>query len=93
MTTSELGRRCDAIYEAKLKDRLEKTNMDDFVAIEPESGDYFLGRSITEVARAAESAYPDRRGFILRVGHAAAIDLRGHLEVIGRVDENSLRDE
>ena len=73
MTTSELGRRCEAIYEAKLKDRLEKTNISDFIAIEPESGDYFLGKSITEVTDAAENAHPGSRGFILRVGYEAAV--------------------
>ncbi|HEX3313292.1 MAG TPA: hypothetical protein VHR72_00310 [Gemmataceae bacterium] len=73
MATSEIGRRCEAIYEAKLKDRLEKTNFGDFIAIEPESGDYFLGESILEAAEAAEKAHPGRRGFILRVGYRAAV--------------------
>jgi hypothetical protein len=73
MTTSELGRRCEAIYEEKLKDRLEKTNMDDFVAIEPDSGDYFVGKTLTEVGELAEAAYPDRRCFALRVGHDATV--------------------
>ena len=56
--TSELGRRCRAIYEATLREHLEKTNMDDFVSIEPDSGDYFVGKTLTEVAKLAEAAYP-----------------------------------
>ena len=63
----------EAIYEEKLKDRLEKTNFGDFIAIEPESGDYFLGQSLTEAGEAAEAAYPDRRCFVLRVGYRAAV--------------------
>ena len=73
MATSELGRRCRAIYEAKLKDRLEQTNMDESVAIEPDSGDYFIGKTLAEVAVLAEKASPDRRCLALRVGHDATV--------------------
>jgi hypothetical protein len=42
----ELGRRVDAVYEQKLKAVLERDHMDEFVGIEPESGDYFLGKTL-----------------------------------------------
>ena len=67
----------EAIYEAGLRARLEKTNMNDFVAIEPDSGEYFLGKTLTEAAVAAEAAYPDRRAFVFRIGHEATVDMVG----------------
>ena len=35
--SAELGIRAKAIYQERLKNRLESTNRDDFVVIEPES--------------------------------------------------------
>ncbi len=49
--------------------------MDAFVCIEPESGDYFLGKSFDDAVNQAIDAYPDRLTHTLRVGHAAALHL------------------
>jgi len=73
--SNEVARRAQAIYEERLRENLEATNPDDFVAIEPESGDYFLGRSLSEAIQAARSAYPQRLSFALRVGHKATVEL------------------
>jgi hypothetical protein len=72
--TSELVRRAELIYEQRLKAGLEKTHLNYFLAIEPDSGDYFLGHTLSEVAALARKAYPGRRTFAMRVGHAAALD-------------------
>jgi hypothetical protein len=53
--------------------------MDEFVVIEPDSGDYFLGKTMSEASAAARTAHPDRRGYIVRVGHRAAIHMGGML--------------
>ncbi len=58
-----------AIYEQRLRTRLEATNLDDFVAIEPESGDFFLGKTLSEALEAARAAHPARLPFVVRVGH------------------------
>jgi hypothetical protein len=47
--------------------------MDEFVAIEPEWGDYVLGKTLNEATRAARKAYPDRLTHAMRVGHRAAL--------------------
>ena len=39
-------RRAEEIYTARLRAVLEPEHIDEFVAIEPESGDYFLGRTL-----------------------------------------------
>ncbi len=61
------------IYESKLREMLELAHIDEFVAIEPESGDYFLGRTLSEAIGAARKAHPDRLAHAIRVGHKAAL--------------------
>ncbi len=63
------------IYNARYRTQLEATHADEFVAIEPDSGDYFLGRTLSEAIQAARSAYPERISLAMRVGHKAAVEL------------------
>jgi hypothetical protein len=74
--STELASRATAVYEQKLRTRLETTHPDDFVAIEPESEDLFLGKTLSEAIQAARRAYPNRLSFALRVGHRSTIDIR-----------------
>ena len=73
--TAEVARRSKELYEASLREKLEATNMHDFVAIEPDSGDYFFGKTLSEAIQASRAVYPDRLAFALRVGHDAAIHI------------------
>ena len=61
------------IYEERLREILERTHWDDFVAIEPISGDYFLGLTLSEAIGASRAKHPDRLAHALRVGHSAAV--------------------
>lgn len=65
------------IYETQLRAKLEANHRDQFVAIEPESGEYFLGATYGQAVQAAQRAYPNRISFVLRIGHEAAIHLGG----------------
>jgi hypothetical protein len=71
----QVARRAQEVYEGKLREELEASNLDDFVAIEPESGDYFLGETLSQAIQAARAAYPDRLPFVLRVGHPTAVEI------------------
>ncbi len=73
--STELADRASVIYEQKLRRQLESTNPDDFVAIEPESGDFFLGKTLSEAIQAARTAHPARLPFALRVGHKSTVEL------------------
>ena len=75
LVPDELAARAAAIYDRKLKPILEATHADQFVVIEPDSGDYFLGRTMTEAIDAAQAAHPDRRGFVMRVGRQSALHI------------------
>jgi hypothetical protein len=69
----ELARRGQQIYDERLKAHLEPAHRNEFVAIEPVSGDYFLGSTLSEAAAAARATYSQRRTYIIRVGHSAAV--------------------
>ena len=71
--TESVAHEAKRIYEERLRASLEKSHMNEFVAIEPISGDYFLGRTLSEAIGASRTKYPDRLAHALRVGHKAAI--------------------
>jgi hypothetical protein len=73
--STELVSRASAIYAQRLKQRLEAANPDAFVAIEPESGDYYLGKTLSEAIQASRAVHPNRLPFVLRVGHKSTIEL------------------
>ena len=75
MNTNDLIRRAENIYETRFKADLERTHPDFFVAIEPDSEEYFLGRTLSEASAAANAIHPDRRTFVLRVGHRVAVHI------------------
>jgi hypothetical protein len=63
------------LFEEKYREKLEQSNCGEFVCIEPESGDYFLGQTFDDAVNQANDAYPDRLTHTLRVGHDAALHL------------------
>jgi hypothetical protein len=73
--TEDVVRRATQLYEERLRDMLERTNMNDFVAIEPDSGEYFFGKTLSEAIQASRAAHPDRLAFAMRVGHSAAVQI------------------
>jgi hypothetical protein len=76
----EFVRRAEELYATRLRPVLEPEHVNDFVAIEPESGDYFLGKTLSEATRAAHQTHPDRLTHAMRVGHRAALHFRSHLQ-------------
>ena len=73
--TISVAEKAKHIYEEELRGILEFEHRDKFVAIEPDSGDYFIGSTYNESVTAAREAYPNRISFVIRVGHDAAIHL------------------
>jgi hypothetical protein len=75
MTNPELYERAERIYRDRLQVDLERSQLNSFVAIEPESGHFFIGKTLSEASAAASVAHPDRRCCVLRVGHSTALHL------------------
>jgi hypothetical protein len=79
VSDSSVAERAKKIYEQSLKASLEVDHQDKFVAIEPESGDFFLGLTLSEAIGKARSKYPDKLAHALRVGHRAAVHFGMHI--------------
>jgi hypothetical protein len=69
--------RAKRIYADQLQAALESQHRNRFVAIEPESGDYFLGDTFDEAVKAASVAHPSRLTHTIRIGHRAAFHIGG----------------
>jgi hypothetical protein len=68
------------IYESRLRKDLEQDCWGMYVAIEPASGEHFVGDTFDDAVNAALDKYPDRVTHTIRVGHVAAV----HLGVLTR---------
>ena len=75
----EFVRRAEEIYATRLRQVLEPEHLDEFVAVEPESGDYFLGKTLSEAMSSARRSHPDRLAHAMRIGHKAALHFGVHL--------------
>jgi hypothetical protein len=75
MSASELYAAAQKIYDERLGAGLETSHPNYFVAIEPKSGDYFLGSTLSEASAAAHASYPERRTCVLRIGHPTTVDI------------------
>jgi hypothetical protein len=64
--------RAKQIYADRLQRELESRHMDRFVAIEPESGEHFLGDTLDAAVKSARTKYPGRLSHTIRIGHRAA---------------------
>jgi len=71
----DVAHRATEIYDMRLRGILEADHRNAFVAVEPNSGDYFLGDTLSEAIQAARTAHPNRISFALRVGHPSAVHL------------------
>lgn len=54
----------------------EASHANEFVAIEPTLGEYFLGKTLSEAIGTSRETYPDRLVHAFRVGHQAAIQFQ-----------------
>ncbi len=71
-----LCKRGDKLYQTKLKMILEPDYIGMFAAIEPDSGDYFLGKRMVEAVLKAEEKHPNKLFFIVRIGFPTAVSSR-----------------
>ena len=59
------------LYE-KLKSELDPTHEGEIVAIHPESGDHFLGKTLNEADEKAFAKHPDQWFYFVRVSSSEA---------------------
>jgi hypothetical protein len=66
-----LGEEGERIYYEKLKPILEPKYKGKIIAIEVDSGDYFIGDSVIEAGDKAKQKYPDKIFHFMRIGYRA----------------------
>lgn len=74
-STEELDRRGWARYE-EIRAELEDQHRGEYVAIEVDSGAYFLGKTPEEAFARAEESYPGKVFYLVRIGYKAAHKLK-----------------
>lgn len=72
--------KAEMIYESRIQALLEPDHVDEFVAIEPESGECFPGKTMNDAVKAARLVYPGRLTHVMRVGHKTALHLGSHIQ-------------
>lgn len=73
----DIAGRARSIYATRLRSVLESGHAGEFVAIEPDSGDYFVEASFSDAVAQARRSHPDRISFVIRIGHDAALHIGG----------------
>jgi len=68
-TTEARARRGEEIYRQFLRDKLEPLYQREFVAIELESAEYFIGKTSLEAILKARQKYPDKVFHVIRIGY------------------------
>lgn len=79
----DLVERGQNTYRQRLASVLEPSHMDEFVAVEPDSGQYFLGPTASAALITARAAMPNNLFYLTRVGRETAHTVGGHASRIG----------
>ena len=61
----------EALYQQRLKDRLEPTYNGQIAAIEVESEDFFVGKSVVDTGKQARFHHPDKLFYFRKIGFSA----------------------
>lgn len=69
MSLKERIEKANHLYETQLREKIEKDHKGEIVAIEIDSGDFFLGRNEIEAYEKGIKKYPDRTFVYKRVGY------------------------
>jgi hypothetical protein len=69
-------RKAAAIYRTKLKPKLEGKYQGRIVAIDVESEDYFVGRTVLEAIEKGRRKHPGKIFYAVRIGYPAVHSLR-----------------
>lgn len=64
-----------SIYESRLRAMLERDHLNRYVAIEPYSGDFFIGDTMGDAIDNALEAYPNCVTHTIRIGHPVVFEL------------------
>lgn len=76
----EISTAGERLYHTKLKKLLERQHRGEFVAIEVQSGDYFLGKTQADALAAAKRKYPERLLHFVKIGFPATVSMSSQVK-------------
>lgn len=77
LSTDEIVRRGDAVYEREIRPAVETAHFGEFLVLDVESGDYEIDSDKLAALDRARVRHPDSPTYILRIGFPAAVKLGG----------------
>lgn len=72
----EISKKGQKVLET-LTPELEKKHFGQFIAIDADSGEYFIGDTVIEATRKAQAQYPGKIFFLGRIGYRTAYTFKG----------------
>ena len=72
----EISKKGQRVLEA-LAQELATKHFGRFIAIETDSGEYFIGDTVIEATRKAQAKYPGKIFFLGRIGYRTAYTFKG----------------
>jgi len=64
-----------AVYESDYRVQMESENLGRFIAIEPDSRQYFVGETFIDAAMEAKTKIPEKMSFVIKIGSDAAVHI------------------
>jgi len=77
---AEIARKGEEIYQRELKAKFEKTHFGKYIAIEVDSGEYFLGENQIDVSSKAKKKFPDKITYLIKIGYPAVVTMSHHFK-------------
>ena len=74
---AEIAQKGIQVYQ-KISKQIEKDYSGDFVAIEVESGEYFLGQTQVEAIEKAKKHFPTKIFYLMKVGFPTVVTFSGY---------------
>lgn len=74
---SEIAHKGEEIYQ-KIGTHIKEKHLGDFVAIEVESGKYFIGQTQIEATEKAKKHFPTKIFYLMKIGFPAVITFSGY---------------
>lgn len=71
-SVSQITKAGEQLYQTKLKGKLEPRYKGQYVVIEPESGDYFIGQDPHKANQEAQKKYPEKVFYLKKIGYDSA---------------------
>jgi hypothetical protein len=74
--TRKISQQGHQIFE-QVSPKLEEQHRGQFIAIDVDSGEYFLGKTILEADEKARAKHPGKVFYVGRIGYRAAVSFKG----------------